>query len=58
MRDALADPFGRAPATPEAPPEPDEPDDDTEEPEQRSLRVTRFASILKQKADARDRRVA
>ncbi|AEI71096.1 hypothetical protein [EBPR siphovirus 3] len=57
-RDALADPFGRAPATPEAPPEPDEPDDDTEEPEQRSLRVTRFASILKQKADARDRRVA
>ncbi len=61
-RDALADPFGIAPAaTPPAdavdPPD-DTPDDPPEDPAQRSLRVARFASILKQKADARDRRSA
>lgn len=62
-RDALADPFGRAapaaaPPADDVDPPDDTPDDPPEDPAQRSLRVARFASILKQKADARDRRSA
>lgn len=55
-RDAQSDPFGTTPALP-APVESDEPDDDLEPVEERAMRVARIADTLKQKANARDRRI-